>query len=91
MWTRKNNASAEIMGIDYNFNYISWCRQNLPGIVFSPNSIEPPTELKDNEFDIIIGLSVFTHFSREAHYKWIVELLRVLKPGGIVLITTQGE
>ncbi|MBX3238554.1 MAG: class I SAM-dependent methyltransferase [Chitinophagaceae bacterium] len=82
--------NAEITGIDYNYRYIDWCRQNLPGVAFRLNSIEPPTDLENDEFDIVIGLSVFTHFSRASHYRWVSELYRILKPGGVTLITTQG-
>ena len=42
-------------------------------------------------FDAIIGLSIFTHLSEKNHFAWIDELYRIIKFGGLVLITTQGE
>jgi SAM-dependent methyltransferase len=45
----------------------------------------------DNTFDIIYGISVFTHLPLEKHYEWKDELARVLKKGGIILFTTQGD
>lgn len=83
--------SAKVTGIDYNMDYIHWCEENLQGNRFISNSIDPPTTLDNDEFDMVIGLSVFTHFSKELHYRWISELARILKPGGVVLFTTQGE
>ena len=34
---------------------------------------------------------MFTHLSEQVSLDWIGELYRVLKPGGIILITTNGE
>ncbi len=41
-------------------------------------------------FTAITGLSIFTHLSVKAHEEWIKELYRVIKKGGILIITTQG-
>lgn len=81
---------AEIFGIDYNEKYIQWCKEHLKGINFSVNKIFPPANFADNFFDIVTGLSVFTHLSEKGHHEWIDELYRLLKPGRFALITTQG-
>lgn len=83
--------NAEIFGIDYNDNYIKWCQSAIEGVRFSLVNINPPTAFPDSYFDFIIGLSVFTHLSEENHFKWITELSRMLRPGGILYVTTQGE
>ena len=44
-----------------------------------------------NYFDIVYGLSIFTHLSETLHFDWFKELMRVLKPEGIFLFTTQGN
>jgi len=44
----------------------------------------------DNEFDLIIGVSVFTHLGEEDQFRWLAELARVIKPGGIALMSIQG-
>ena len=36
------------------------------------------------------GISI-THFSENLHYDWYNELYRILKPGGIMFLTTQGD
>ena len=80
-----------IYGSDYNEKYIEWCNEHLKGITFSLNKIDPPTNYSANFFDVVIGLSIFTHLSEKGHPDWINELFRIVKPGGLVLITTQGK
>ncbi len=82
---------SQIYGTDYNETYIRWCNENLKGVNFSINKIEPPMNFGDSFFDIIFGLSIFTHLSEKNHFDWVNELHRVIKFGGGILITTQGE
>lgn len=78
-------------GSDYNSDYVHWCQANLPGISFSKNGTNPPLDFPDNRFDVIYGISILTHLSEENHEAWLRELIRVLKPGGILLLTTHGD
>jgi len=78
-------------GADYNEKSIEWCKENIPGIEFLKNNLEPPMLFPGSYFDVVYGLSVFTHLSEESHYKWMEEMYRLLKPGGIFLFTTQGN
>ena len=85
------NDSCEIYGSDYNSKTIEWCKENIPGIKFSKNNLQPPLEFEGNFFDIIYATSVFTHLSEEMHYAWFVELKRILKKNGIIFLTTHGD
>lgn len=82
---------ATIWGSDYNSDYVNWCSQNLKGIQFVQNGLEPPVPLKDSSMDFIYGISIFTHLSEQLHYAWRDELLRMLKPGGVLFLTFQGD
>ncbi|WP_291858076.1 class I SAM-dependent methyltransferase [Marinilabilia sp.] len=77
-------------GTDYNSKSISWCSKNLQGIEFNNNALEAQLPYPNDFFDAIYGLSIFTHLSSRMHQEWFEELHRVLKPGGVMLVTTHG-
>lgn len=83
--------TCKCYGTDYNKKYTKWCSINIPEVTFSTNNLEPPLNYEPEMFDIIYGISIFTHLSEEMHYAWMKELFRVLKPGGIILLSMQGE
>jgi SAM-dependent methyltransferase len=82
--------NCKIYATDYNLQTIKWCRNNIEKVSFSHNKVEPPLSFNDNFFDVVYGFSVFTHLSEKNHWTWINELYRIIRPGGILLITTQG-
>ncbi len=83
--------NSKYFGTDYNASSITWCSENLPNISFNTNSIEAQLPYEDNSFDVIYGISIFTHLSEKMHYDWYKELYRVLKPNGIMFLTTHGD
>ncbi len=85
------NKGCAIIGTDYNRETIVWDKENLEGILFFENNLTPPMTLENISVDIIYAISVFTHLSEQMHYAWFEELMRVLKPGGILLFTTHGN
>jgi len=60
-------------------------------VTFDLNGLEANLPYDDHTFDIIYGISIFTHLSKAMHEAWIKELHRVLDHGGILLLTMQGE
>ena len=78
-------------GSDYNRKSIAWCASNFKNIYFHTNDLMPGLVYEKEWFDFIYAISIFTHLSREAHEAWMNELIRVLKPGGILLITLHGR
>ena len=78
-------------GTDYNTKSIEWCSKNLPGIEFNNNKLEAKLPYDNDFFDAIYGISIFTHLSEKMHYEWMKELTRILKSGGIMFLTTQGD
>jgi ubiquinone/menaquinone biosynthesis C-methylase UbiE len=83
--------SCKIYGTDYNSKSISWNKKNISRVNFNHNDPEPPLPYVDNSFDIIYGISIFTHLPEALHYKWFDELTRISKNNGIIFLTLQGN
>lgn len=85
------NNSNKIYGSDYNQKYVDWCNLHIEGVNVLKNELEPPIKLNDNFFDLIYGISIFTHLSKKKHEEWMRELTRLMKKGGIIFLTIHGE
>jgi SAM-dependent methyltransferase len=79
-----------ITGTDIDPEAVAWCRSAFPSATFAVTPWEPPTDLPDATFDLVLGISVFTHLDRPLQEAWLVELARVTRPGGWILLTVHG-
>jgi SAM-dependent methyltransferase len=83
--------TAELSGSDYNDKLADWCRRNIDFAEFRTNDLAPPLAFEDEQFDLVYSFSVFTHLTGDLQQAWLVELHRVLKPGGYLFVTLHGE
>jgi SAM-dependent methyltransferase len=84
-------TGVRLVGADANPECIAYCREHVPGCEFHLNDLEPPLAFaRENDFDLIISLSVFTHIPLEQQTVWLQEMKRVLKPKGFLLCTVVG-
>lgn len=83
--------AENIVGIDVEASLINVCQSTFPGPRFLSCDAMPPTTLADTSIDFIVGYSVFSHLSEAACRAWLVEFARILKPGGMVALTTRGR
>ena len=80
-----------LFGTDINRRNIKWIRAHLPAAILGiQNAILPPVPFADCSLDFIYAHSVFTHIN-DFEEAWLMELHRVLKPGGKVFITFHSE
>lgn len=86
----RQRPQVQIYGTDYNPELIAWCRDALPFARLSTNGLAPPLPFPDNSFDLLYGISVFTHLAEHMQLEWIEELKRVVRPGGYLLLTFNG-
>jgi SAM-dependent methyltransferase len=85
------NFSGSFVGSDLDEPAVRWCRRNLPFARFEVNGLEPPLIFGDESFDLAYAVSVFSHLTAPLQIAWRNELRRVLRPGGVLLVTTQGR
>jgi SAM-dependent methyltransferase len=84
---------TQYFATDYNEKTIIWCQQHFKNknIRFEHNGLLPPLVFEDHFFQIIYGISIFTHLSLQNHIDWFTELSRVLQKKGVILLTTHGN
>jgi SAM-dependent methyltransferase len=84
------HARAALTGCDIDRDNVDWCAANLPG-TFAASRLVPPLPFEDASFDVVYGVSVFTHMREPMQLAWLAELARVTRRGGLLLTTTHGE
>lgn len=83
--------TAEVWGVDIDRRSIDWLRSNLcPPLHAAVCGVDPPLEFESGYFDFAWAVSVFTHLSGNSA-DWLLELHRVLKPGGLLMASYMGE
>ncbi len=80
-----------LFGSDVSGESIRWCQESLPGIRFVKNDPLPPLPFEAGSFDVACSFSVLTHLAEPTQRLWVQELRRILRPGGMVILTTHGE
>lgn len=83
-------TKAQIIGRDPDPVTVGWSARNLPGD-FRQSQYDPPLDLADASVDVVIGLSVFTHLGAARQAAWLAELARIIRPGGLLLLTFMDE
>jgi cyclopropane fatty-acyl-phospholipid synthase-like methyltransferase len=84
-------APGKITGIDIDPDNIAWCKKNITEAEFESIGLHPPSRFSDGSFDLVYGISVFTHLSEADQDRWLAELQRITKPDAAVLMSIQGE
>ncbi|MBM3978909.1 MAG: class I SAM-dependent methyltransferase [Planctomycetes bacterium] len=85
------HSAAELHGCDTNPVAVEWCAENLPFARFAVNALESPLDYDANSFDVAYALSVFTHLPERLQRHWMDEMRRVLKPGGVLVVSLHGD
>ena len=81
---------VEWHGCDPNSGAIEWAREHLAPIRFEVSPQHPPLPYDDASFDFVYAISIWSHFGERAAVAWLEEMRRVIRPGGLLLLTTHG-
>ncbi|MDQ2917199.1 MAG: class I SAM-dependent methyltransferase [Pseudomonadota bacterium] len=79
-----------LTGCDIDRDNVDWCAATLPG-TFVASRLAPPLPFESGAFDLVYGISVFTHLREPMQLRWLEELARVAQRGAILLMTTHGQ
>jgi SAM-dependent methyltransferase len=81
----------DLWASDINSGHVEWILKYLQGdIRVFQNHALPHLPLEDNTLDLAYAFSVFSHIDA-FDLAWLLELRRVLKPGGLAYLTTHTE
>jgi SAM-dependent methyltransferase/glycosyltransferase involved in cell wall biosynthesis len=84
------DVGSELHGCDIDAASIDWLLGHLsPPVHAFTNDPLPPLPMPDGSLDLVIATSVFTHIY-QGWSEWLLDLHRVLVPGGLVLATYLG-
>ena len=84
-------ADTRIYGTDMNEYLVETCRRCVPFAQVSKNSMVGMLDYVDQSFDLVYAFSVFTHLDIKAQKAWRDEFRRILRPGGILLLSVHGN
>ena len=82
-----------VVGVDPLESMVEACRDWFASSAVSFETVDnwPPLSQANESVDLIVAYSVFSHLPERLATAWIAEFARVLKPGGIVVATTQSR
>ena len=87
----QQSQNWEVWSCDFKRSSVAFNMAHFPRDVrVFLNSSTPSLPLPDGYFDLIVAGSVFTHID-DAETAWLLELRRILKIGGLALLTVHND
>ncbi|MGI8412731.1 MAG: class I SAM-dependent methyltransferase [Solirubrobacteraceae bacterium] len=81
---------ARCSGCDVDSAAIEWAMRNRPGLQWSRSGFVPPLPFRARSFDLVYSISVLSHLDERGQDQWLPEVARVLRPGGVALLSVHG-
>ncbi len=82
---------TRLWGCDIDEGSIDWAQRHFEGrFRFFSTTLGAHLPVADSSFDFVYGISIFTHISHNID-TWLMELRRVIRPGGAVMVTVHDE
>lgn len=84
----KEGGAAKVYGADNNQEIVDQAKLKYPGINFVVSEATD-TPFMDNFFDIVVSFETWHHL--DLYAKFIPEISRILKPGGLLILSVPNE
>ena len=84
----KDVLPSSIVGVDVDVDCVRFCNEHFPMGRFRACDPVPPLLYENDSFDIVYAYSVFSHLSEDAALRWVREFARIMRPGGMLIVTT---
>jgi SAM-dependent methyltransferase len=89
-WAEETGTFTRLAGIDLSVEAIKLARQTVPGAELHAAPLDR-IPFHDEEFDLAVSLDVLQHVPEGLVDASLKELRRVLRPGGSLLVRTNGD
>lgn len=86
----QGHPDKRLYGSDMNDDLVKEAQRCVPFAKISKNSLVGRVAFADRSFDLVYAFSVLTHLDLEEQNAWLQELRRVLRPGGVLLLSLHG-
>jgi SAM-dependent methyltransferase len=85
----KNQGKAgKVIGVDICPETVAWCKSHYPDITFLVQDVEN-LDFPDEFFDVVVSFETIEHIA--GGMPWIEESWRVLKKGGLLIISSPNR
>jgi 2-polyprenyl-3-methyl-5-hydroxy-6-metoxy-1,4-benzoquinol methylase len=81
---------VELHASDVDSTAIDYLQRTFPTVRSAVNGYAPPLRYDSGQFDVVYSVSIWTHLAPHLQIPWLLEMQRVLVPGGLALLTTIG-
>lgn len=85
-----SNYAKKVFGIDPSHEAIDYARKKIPKASFFVGTVES-LPFKDNFFDVVVFLAVIEHIPKGTELQALIEINRVLKKGGYLILDTANS
>lgn len=82
--------NAQLAASDVDPTAVYYLNRVFPAIHSIVNQSRPPLPLKREQFDCVYAFSVWTHLPVALQNEWLMEMHGILKPSGLLLVSTMG-
>jgi SAM-dependent methyltransferase len=69
---------------------VKWGTAAFPEVRYLHQGNLPPLPLASGQFDLVYAYSIFSHLDENSHHQWLGEFSRIIRAGGLLIITVQS-